>query len=160
MKNWIKFFSIFFVILAVVLTGFITIKAYSPFNEATNKAEKVVEKEELVSSISQSYVYNGKVSYVTVIGKDEKNQDVAIFVNQSDLKAKKEQILLKDGITEKEAIATATKDRKVQKVLHAKLGIEKPGAVWEVSFKDTDDQLHYVYVLFESGQWWKKITNL
>lgn len=160
MKNWIKFFSIFFVILAVVLTAIITIMAYYPFNKATKEAEKVVQSEQLLSNITSSYVYSSKVSYVTVFGENDNKQQAAVFVNQGDLKAEKQQIILADGITEAEAIKAATKGLKVKTVLHAKLGIEKPGVVWEVSFKDDKDQLNYVYVLFETGQWWKKVTNL
>lgn len=160
MKNWIKFFSIFFVILAVVLTAIITIMAYYPFNKATKEAEKVVQSEQLLSNITSSYVYSSKVSYVTVFGENDKEQQAAVFVNQGDPKAEKQQIVLADGITEAEAIKTATEGLKVKTVLHAKLGIEKPGVVWEVSFKDDKDQLNYVYVLFETGQWWKKVTNL
>lgn len=160
MKNWIKFFSIFFVILAVVLTAIITIMAYYPFNKATKEAEKVVRSEQLLSNITSSYVYSSKVSYVTVFGENDDKQQAAVFVNQGDLKAEKEQIILADGITEAEAIKAATKGLKVKTILHAKLGIEKPGVVWEVSFKDDKDQLNYVYVLFETGQWWKKVTNL
>lgn len=160
MKNWIKFFSIFLVLLAVILTGAITIQSYAPFHKATNNAEKIVTDEELLTKITSSYVYSSKHSYVTVIGENANQQPTAVFVNQDDLKGKKEQVVLSTGISEKEAINVATKDQKVKKVLHAKLGLETPGVVWEVAYRNDKDQLNYIYVLFENGQWWKKITNL
>ena len=81
-------------------------------------------------------------------------------MNQDQPKAKKEVIELSKGVTEKEAIKIATEGQKVKKVLHVHLGIEKPGPVWEVAFENNRDELNYVYVVFETGQWWKKITNL
>ncbi|GEK31996.1 hypothetical protein KZO01_23050 [Kurthia zopfii] len=160
MKNWIKFLSIFFVILAVVLTGLITIKANAPFSKATNDSEKIVLNDKLLTTIDDSYVYNSKKTYVTVIGDNKDQKKEAVFVDQNDKKAKKETVLLSSGISKSKAIKAATRDQKVKKVLHAKIGLEEAGPVWEVSFKDQNDQLNYVYVLFENGQWWKKITNL
>lgn len=160
MKSWIKFFAIFFVMLAVVLTVLVTIKAYAPYHSATQEAKDVVLKERLLKTVDESYVYNSTNHYVTVIGKNDKNQSTAVIVNQDQPKAKKEVIELSKGITEKEAVKIATEGQKVKKVLHVHLGIEKPGPVWEVAFENNRDELNYVYVVFETGQWWKKITNL
>lgn len=160
MKSWIKFFAIFFVMLAVVLTVLVTIKAYAPYHSATQEAKDVVLKERLLKTVDKSYVYNSKNHYVTVIGKNDKNQPTAVVLNQDQPKAKKEVIELSKGVTEKEAIKIATEGQKVKKVLHVHLGIEKPGPVWEVAFENNRDELNYVYVVFETGQWWKKITNL
>lgn len=159
MKSWIKFFAIFFVMLAVVLTVLVTIKAYAPYHSATQEAKDVVLKERLLKTVDKSYVYNSTSHYVTVIGKNDKNQSTAVVLNQDQSKAKKEVIELSKGVTEKEAIKIATEGQKV-KVLHVHLGIEKPGPVWEVAFENNRDELNYVYVVFETGQWWKKITNL
>ena len=160
MKSWIKFFAIFFVMLAVVLTVLVTIKAYAPYHSATQEAKDVVLKERLLKTVDKSYVYNSTNHYVTVIGKNDKNQSTAVVLDQDQSKAKKEVIELSKGVTEKEAIKIATEGQKVKKVLHVHLGIEKPGPVWEVAFENNRDELNYVYVVFETGQWWKKITNL
>ncbi|AMA63735.1 MULTISPECIES: DUF5590 domain-containing protein [Kurthia] len=160
MKSWIKFFAIFFVMLAVVLTVLVTIKAYAPYHSATQEAKDVVLKERLLKTVDKSYVYNSTNHYVTVIGKNDKNQSTAVVLNQDQSKVKKEVIELSKGVTEKEAIKIATEGQKVKKVLHVHLGIEKPGPVWEVAFENNRDELNYVYVVFETGQWWKKITNL
>lgn len=160
MKSWIKFFAIFFVMLAVVLTVLVTIKAYAPYHSATQEAKDVVSKERLLKTVDKSYVYNSTNHYVTVIGKNDKNQSTAVVLNQDQSKVKKEVIELSKGVTEKEAIKIATEGQKVKKVLHVHLGIEKPGPVWEVAFENNRDELNYVYVVFETGQWWKKITNL
>lgn len=160
MKSWIKFFAIFFVMLAVVLTVLVTIKAYAPYHSATQEAKDVVLKDRLLKTVDKSYVYNSTNHYVTVIGKNDKNQSTAVVLNQDQSKAKKEVIELSKGVTEKEAIKIATEGQKVKKVLHVHLGIEKPGPVWEVAFENNRDELNYVYVVFETGQWWKKITNL
>lgn len=160
MKNWIKFFSIFLVILAVVLTAVITITAYFPFSHATSKAEKEIISDKLLTEVTDSYMYNSKTSYITVIGKNKEDEKVAVFKNEDEPESKPKSVVLKDGISKKEAISIATKNQKVKKVLHARLGVEKPGVVWEVTFENTDDKLNYIYIMFEDGEWWKKITNL
>ncbi|MEG0381554.1 MAG: DUF5590 domain-containing protein [Kurthia sp.] len=160
MKNWIKFFSVFLVVLAVILTGIVTISAYSPYHSSKSKAKDAVIQEKMLTDVSDTYVYSGKEAYVTVIGKDEQGSEKAVFVNEANPKAKKQSVYLKDGISEKKAIDIATKGQKVKKVMHAHLGLEKTGVVWEVTYKDTSNQLNYIYIMFKDGQWWKKITNL
>ena len=51
-------------------------------------------------------------------------------------------------------------EQNVKQVLHTKLGYEEPGAVWEIAYINKSDKLNYVYILFEDGQWWKRILNL
>ena len=43
-----------------------------------------------------------------------------------------------------------------------KMGGVRPGggAVWEIIYLNDADKLNYVYILFEDGQWWKRILNL
>lgn len=41
-----------------------------------------------------------------------------------------------------------------------KLGYEEVGPVWEITYTNSDDKLNYVYIIFEDGQWWKRILNL
>lgn len=61
---------------------------------------------------------------------------------------------------QKEAISEATRKGDVKEILHTKLGVEKPGVVWEITYLNKQDKLNYVYIMFENGQWWKRILNL
>lgn len=161
MKNWLKFLAIFFVCLALVIVALIGWSAYSPFRSIEQQAEDAVINNKQLKTIDQSYVYNGSASYVTVIGKDSKNRKKAIFVLQSEVDKKGLVLKMKNGISEKKAIDIAKqKDPDMKRILHTKLGLEKPGAVWEVTYKTKDDKLNYVYITYTSGKSWKRITDL
>ncbi|HIX42938.1 hypothetical protein QI30_09485 [Kurthia sp. 3B1D] len=161
MKNWLKFLSIFFVCLALVLVVIIGWSAYSPFRSIESQAEDAVIQNKQLKEVSESYVYNGTSSYVTVIGKDSKNKDKAIFVLQDQVNQKGPALKMKNGISAEEAVEIAKKkDPNMKRVLHTKLGLEKPGAVWEITYKTKNDKLNYVYITYTSGNWWKRITNL
>lgn len=161
MKNWLKFLAIFFVCLALVIVTMIGWSAYSPFRSIEHQAEDAVINNKQLKTIDQSYVYNGSASYVTVIGKDSKNNKKAIFVLQNAVDDKGLVLKMKDGITAEKAVEIAKeKDPDMKRVLHTKLGLEKPGAVWEITYKTKDDKLNYVYITYTSGKWWKRITDL
>lgn len=161
MKNWLKFLSIFFVCLAFVLVVIIGWSAYAPFHSVEKQAERAVLANEQLTSVSDSYTYNGRSSYVTVIGKDKDKQKTAVFVLQNNMNQKASTIHLKGGTSEKEAIDIAKKkDPNMKRVLHVKLGLEKPGAVWEVTYTTENDLVNYVYIMYDTGEWWKRITNI
>ncbi|MEG0386646.1 MAG: hypothetical protein RR642_18105, partial [Solibacillus sp.] len=84
----------------------------------------------------------------------------AIFVPTNLEEDSIQDVFLKDGITEKQALSVLKNEGNVQKVLHIKLGYEEPGAVWEISYLNDKDKLNYVYILFEDGDEWLGIKNL
>ena len=57
-------------------------------------------------------------------------------------------------------LAIFKKDTSAKEILHTKLGFEEPGAVWEITYISDSGKLNYVYLLFEDGNWWKRILNL
>lgn len=160
MRNWIKFFSIFLPILALSLIVIVGWKSYSPFYGIEKTAKAAVLQNQQLITVTDTYVYQSKKSYVTVIGEDSKGKKKAIFVPQNNKKEKPIEIFLKDGISEKKAISEASKKGDVKEILHTKLGVEKPGVVWEITYLNKQDKLNYVYIMFDNGRWWKRILNL
>lgn len=71
-----------------------------------------------------------------------------------------QEVYLQDGITEEQALSVLNNKEEVKEILHTKLGYEEVGAVWEITYTNESDELNYVYILFEDGQWWKRILNL
>ena len=67
---------------------------------------------------------------------------------------------LADGISAEQAVANVKQELNVKKILHVTLGLEVEGPVWEVAFTSDNGKLNYVYVFFDTGQWWKRILNL
>jgi len=160
MKNWLIFISVFIVSLSLVISILVLWKAEAPFRSIEEQAEQLALDAKALAIVSESYTYNGKHSYVTVFGVDEYGDKKAVFVPTNLDEDSIQEVILEDGITEKQALSVFKNEGNVQKVLHMKLGYEEPGAVWEITYLNDHDQLIYVYILFKDGDWWKRITNL
>ncbi|MFC6038557.1 DUF5590 domain-containing protein [Paenisporosarcina macmurdoensis] len=160
MKRWIIFISVFILSLSLVISLFVIWKAGQPFSDERDKAELLVLKEEKLKEVSVSEVYNGSNTYVTVSGNDVDGKGKVVFVPITGKDLAIEEVMLKDGISKKQAIDAVQTEFKVKEVLHTKLGWEQDNAVWEITFLNENDKLNYVYLLFEDGKWWKRILNL
>ncbi|WP_342509900.1 DUF5590 domain-containing protein [Sporosarcina sp. FSL K6-2383] len=159
MLGWIKFIVVFLVALASVITITVLYNADKPFSEAEQAAiDSVLGSGQLVSA-SSTDVFNGTVPMVTVYGVDAEDEETAVFVSPQRVDGF-EEVKLKDGITAEQAIANVKQELQVNKILHVTLGLEVEGPVWEVAFTSDNGKLNYVYVFFDTGQWWKRILNL
>lgn len=160
MKNWIIFSVIFILSLSLVISVYVFWKADKPFNEIEQQAENFTLDTKALAVVESSYVYNGNKPYVTVFGIDEYGKEKAIFVPMSLDENSMQEVFLADGITKEQALTVFRDDTAVKEILHTKLGFEQPGAVWEITYISESGSLNYVYLLFEDGQWWKRILNL
>lgn len=149
-------------IVAVVLaTSFFVIwKAEKPFSDIRNDAEQLALDTKVLAVVKDSYTYNGNKPYVTVFGLDEYGKEKAVFIPVTLEEDAIQEVFEEDGITEKQAISILAQEVEVGEILHTKLGYEEAGAVWEITYKNKKGKLNYVYILFEDGQWWKRILNL
>lgn len=159
MLNWVKFIVAFLVILSSVIIVIVFYNAEQPFSFAKKAATKLAVESGQLAVVRSAEIYNGTVASVTVFGSDKDGKAKAIFVTESE-KGDYKEVLLSDGISADNAVATVKKEMEVQKVLHVTLGMETEGPVWEVAFKNNSGKLNYVYIFFENGQWWKRILNL
>ncbi|AWE07022.1 hypothetical protein DCE79_06220 [Lysinibacillus sp. 2017] len=160
MKNWIIFTAVFILSLSLVISVLIVWKADAPFNDMEQKAEQLALDTKALAVVSNSYVYNGNKPYVTVFGVDEYGKEKAIFVPMSLDENSMQEVFLQDGINKDQALEAFRKETSVKEILHTKLGFEEPGAVWEITYIGESGKLNYVYLLFEDGNWWKRILNL
>lgn len=160
LKKWLLFIVIFAFSLTIIISLLIYFQAKSPFSDATDAAESYALENNLLAQVDETYVYNNTSTFYTVIGTTAKGEEKAYFLpdNQSDEKIM--EVSLDEGISEQQAVDIAMKDVKDAKLLHAKLGVEKIGPVWEITYVNADDKLNYVYLLFDNGEWWKRISNL
>ena len=160
MKNWLIFVVVFIASLTLAITSLVLWKADAPFNDMEQQAEELAISSKSLAVVSDSYIYNGNKPYITVFGVDEYGKEKAIFVPISLEEDLIQEVFLQDGITEEQALSVVSNEKNVKEILHTKLGYEEAGAVWEVVYINEADKLNYVYILFEDGQWWKRILNL
>ena len=159
-KKWLLFIVTFAVSLTIIISLLIYFQAKSPFSEATSQAESYVVENNLLAVVDKTYVYNNTSTFHTVIGKTAKGEEKAYFLPAKQSDEKIMEVSLDEGISEQQAVDIAMKDVNGGKLLHAKLGVEKIGPVWEITYVNADDKLNYVYLLFDNGEWWKRISNL
>lgn len=157
--NWIKFISVFLIALASVIIVVVFYSANKPLASAKVTAKDAAIESGEVVSVKTVQSYNGTVALSTVFGTNKDGVEIALFVDDA-MKGNYESVKLADGITADEAIKTVKKELDVKKLLHVTLGLEEGNPVWEVVYTSDNDKLNYVYVLFENGQWWKRILNL
>ncbi|RUL55501.1 MULTISPECIES: DUF5590 domain-containing protein [Lysinibacillus] len=160
MKNWIIFISVFLLSLALVISVLVIWKSDAPFNKIEKQAEELAVSSGKLEKVSDSYVYNGNKPYVTVFGEDENGKQKAIFVPVSLEENSIQEVFLQDGITKDQALSVLNNEVKAKEILHTKLGYEEVGPVWEITYTSDSENLNYVYILFEDGEWWKRILNL
>ena len=160
LKRWLLFIVVFAFSLTVVLSLIIYFQAKAPFKDVSETTEAYVIENKLLAQVDESYVYNSSSSIQTVIGTDAKGEEKAIFLPEKQTEDEIEEAKMKDGISKEEAIELAMKDEMDSKLLHAKLGVEEIGPVWEITYVNKTNKLNYVYLLFENGDWWKRISNL
>lgn len=134
-------------------------KARAPLNNMQQIAEEIAYKEANIKTIEKTYLYNGSKSYFVIIGKQEKDKRIAVWIPENS----KEKIIIKnmdDGISEKAALNKLIQEEKPEKILGIRLGMEKKLPVWEIAYLDSRSKLNYYYIHFETGKWWRKIENL
>ena len=159
MLNWIKFITVFLIALTTVIVITVFYNANKPLAVSTEAAKKAAIESGQVVSVNSVQPYNGTESFMTVFGVDENDEEIVVFVDNS-IEDGFKSLKVADGITAKEAIQTVGEELTIGKILHVSLGIEENEPVWEVAFTGENGKLNYVYVFFESGQWWKRILNL
>jgi uncharacterized protein YpmB len=154
--------TIFFAVVAtIVIVGAmiaVFLNARSPVNEKAEVALQRAETETDLASTEDVSLYNGKKSYVVITGENTSGEKIIIWVPEKD-----EEIIVKkwaDGISKEAAINKLNGENDVNEILSVKLGMESVGPVWEMTYLDDNEHLNYYYLLFETGEWWRKIENL
>lgn len=159
-KNWVIFIVLFILSMSLVISILVISQAMAPIKDIEQSAEDLAISSKSLAVVTDSYIYNGNKPYVTVFGEDENGKEKAVFVPISLEENSIQEIYLQDGISREQALSVIDKEEDIKKILHTKLGYEEAGVVWEITYTNHANKLNYVYILFEDGQWWKRILNL
>ncbi|HEY9569503.1 MAG TPA: DUF5590 domain-containing protein [Metalysinibacillus sp.] len=158
MKKWLITVVSVVIIAGLAIGITLLVSAQSSYRNVEKKATDLALTEKVITSANDAYVYNGSLAYITVIGTDKNNDKKAIFVPANFSKKAIQQVWLDDGLSKRDALTKLQEQAEVESVLHTKLGYEEPGAVWEITYIDSEDQLNYMYYQHENGEQWKHIT--
>lgn len=148
--------AIIVVVAGLCVWGFNRAKA--PEKQARREATQLAKKYAHIKSVKQFYWYNRDQSYYTIVGVNNKNQNVYVIIPQ---KGDSVNIYgINRGISAKRARQIVTSKFKVKKITHVALGLRKKQPVWEVTYFNQKGKLCYVQVAFKSGKIVNKVLSL
>ncbi|CAH2715771.1 putative protein YpmB [Neobacillus rhizosphaerae] len=157
MKKWI----IIIVLFILVVLG-ISIKVYlsavKPVNAAENKAVTLVKNKTQLNKVQDFHIYNGLETVNVIEGLNKKGEKIIVWIPE-----KSKKIIVrkaKDGLSKEEAIQKLLQEKKPKKIISVRLGMEKNIPLWEIYYRSENNLINYYYIVFETGEWWKKIENL
>ncbi|OXS58712.1 cell wall elongation regulator TseB-like domain-containing protein [Rossellomorea vietnamensis] len=158
MKKWITIIVLLFLVIGISASVLVYQLSRNPLDHQRDLALKRVEEETAIVKVEDTSFYNGSKSYVVVTGQNEKREKLVAWV--PDKKGKIIEKKWANGITKDQAINKLNDEKKPKELLSVRLGYESVGPVWEMTYLDQQDNLNYYYLLFSTGEWWRKIENL
>ncbi|PFA70063.1 peptidase [Bacillus sp. AFS015802] len=158
MKKWITIIVSLIIVIGITLSVLLYQFSRNPLDHQAEKALKRVEDETSIVNVQDTSIYNGSKSYVVVTGENEQNEKLVAWVPNQ--KGKIIEKKWADGITKDQAVNKLKDEKKPKELLSVRLGYESVGPVWEMTYLDQQDNLNYYYLLFSTGEWWRKIENL
>jgi uncharacterized protein YpmB len=157
MKKWI----LILVIFVVVLLG-ISIKIYyssiEPVKAAEKKAVTLANKKVQLSEVQDFHIYNGIETVNVIEGKNKQGEKMIVWIPDKSKKVFVKKA--KDGLSKEEAVQKLLQEKKPEKIISVRLGMEKNIPLWEIYYRSENNLINYYYVHFETGEWLKKIENL
>jgi uncharacterized protein YpmB len=157
MKKWLMIISVL-IILAVVATFVVYFKAVEPVKAAEEKAVLIAKEEVGLNSVNEFNIYNAEDTYYVLQGENKKGTKLVIWIPE-----KKGKVIVKkasEGISKQQATKKVLEEIGSDEIISVKLGIESGVPIWEIHSRTKGNLLNYHSVVFETGEWVKKIENL
>lgn len=157
MKKWILSIS-FFMIIIVAISVAIYFNAVEPVKNAEDKAIVTAKEETDLTKVDEFNLYNGEESFYILQGQDDKGTKLIVWVPE-----KKGKVVVKkasEGISREQAIKKVSEEIGSDEVISVKLGMENNIPLWEIHSRTKGNLLNYHSIVFETGEWLKKIENL
>lgn len=157
MKKWLVGLSLLFVI-AFAATAVIYLNAVKPVKQAEEKAVHQALEKTALTEVDQFSVYHGEETFYIVQGEDKKGTKLIAWIPE-----KKGKVIVKkssDGITRDQAVKKVLAEMDSGDIISVKLGMENGIPLWEIHSQTKENLLNYHSIVFETGEWLKKIENL
>lgn len=155
MKKWIIFSIVLIAIIILWQVISIYQTAMSPVKDEMERATEIVKRDASLITVEQVTTYNGTNSYTIVQGTNEENEVMVAWVDENDEivhLAKAE-----DGIPQEEVLNYLQTDREPKEIISVTLAMEKNTPLWEIKFKDNNDQYNLHYIKYENGEYFQRI---
>ena len=157
MKKWVLFISLM-IMIAVGSVSMIYLKAVEPVRKAEQRAINIAKEEAGVSKVDKFSIYNGEQTFYILQGENQKGVKLVVWIPEK--KGKMVVRKASEGLSKQEATKKVMNEIGPDEIISVKLGIENGVPLWEIHSRTQGDLLNYYSVVFETGEWLKKIENL
>ncbi|MCM3617334.1 DUF5590 domain-containing protein [Sutcliffiella horikoshii] len=155
MKKWI--------ILSIVLVAIIILwqaisiyqTAMSPVKDEMERATEIAKQDAGLITVEEASTYNGTQSYIIVQGINGENEKMVAWVNEEN-----EIVHLtkaEDGVPKEDVLNYLQTDREPKEIISITLAMEKNTPLWEIKFKDNNDQYNLHYIKYDNGEYFQRI---
>ena len=154
-KIMIRILIVFLILIS--LFAIVLYRASAQVRKERKEVTELAEEYAHLVTTDDFYWYNGKNTYYTVEGKNNKNQTLLVTVPQKEGK-----IIIqnqKNGITADEARDKVKKEFHPYKITKVEFGYVKNEPIWEVTTQNSDKMLSYYDLSFKDGRVTKKVEN-
>ncbi|MGN1385111.1 MAG: DUF5590 domain-containing protein [Bacillus sp. (in: firmicutes)] len=140
MKKWIISIGI----LLLLFVGYVIASFYIGMDykkTAEEEAVAIALKEGGLVSVSDYYLYHGQEAYSVVVGKDDEGTEYVLWIPKDIENASVKKMKYEEGVSENEIVATVKEKYNPKEIVSVKIGIKDSSPIWEVTYKDSDDNL-------------------
>lgn len=163
MKKFLIGFALFLCVFAVV-AGWIYSNSTRPIKAAEDKAVSIAKKDGGLAEKQRFRIYNGKETVYVVEGKNKSGENIIVWIPEKQKgKAEDKETVVRlagDGISKNDAIRKVQAEKKPEKIISARLGMEEGIPFWEVYYTSGNNLMNYYYINFDTGEMHKRIENL
>ncbi|KUP06547.1 hypothetical protein Q73_07995 [Bacillus coahuilensis m2-6] len=157
MKKSVLIISVLIIVVFSVM-AIIYSNARKPYVSTEEKAREFVVTQLNYQSTQDIYIYHGTETILSVVGINENGEKEVAWFSEDGQSVETRNWA--DGISKDEAKRMLLNEKPDAELLSVTLGMEKVGPIWELSYLDEDNHLNYYYIVWETGDWWRKIENL
>ena len=142
--------AIVLLLTIIVLASVFYIRSNRPMAQAKAEATEIAEKYANLQSVDKFYWFTRKETYFSVLGKDDKNKDIAVIISKSGDKVKV--VDQKDGLSQSQAEQLILAEHPKESILKSNLGLYEKEPVWEIVTEDSQEELTYYLISFSEGK--------
>lgn len=140
MKKWIIGIGL----LLLIFVGYVIASFYIGMDykqTAEDKAVSIALNEGGLVSVSDYYLYHGQEVYSVVVGEDEEGTEYVLWIPKKLKNASVKKMKYADGVSKSEIVDTVIEKYNPKEIVSVKIGMKNASPIWEVTYKDSEDNL-------------------
>jgi uncharacterized protein YpmB len=156
MKKWL-IILILLIVASIITAAVIYLNAVEPVKQAEEIAvQKAIDGTD-ITEVTGFSLYHGEETFYIVQGENKKGTKLIAWIPEKDGK-----VMVKkssDGLTRDQAVKKVLAEMNSAEIISVQLGMENGIPLWEIHSRTNENLLNYHSIVFETGEWLKKIEN-